>query len=165
MSAGTPAPRDGGGKTIATNRKASFDFHLLEKIEAGLELRGPEVKAIRDGLVSLNESFARIDGEQVFIYGMHVQPYKHSPVESHDPIRVRRLLLHRSEIGRLIGQVNEKGKTLVPVRLYLKHGLIKLEIALGKGKQTVDKRETIKRRTTDRETARTVAAMQKGRKG
>ena len=141
-----------------------FDYHLLEKLEAGIELRGPEVKSIRDGLVSLNESFARIDGEQIYIHVMHVQPYKHSPVEAHDPIRVRRLLLHRNESNRLIGHVTEKGKTLVPVRLYLKRGFIKIEIALGKGKQTIDKRDTIKERTTNRETARTIAAMQKGRK-
>ncbi len=164
MSAGSPAPKDGGGKSLATNRKASFDYQLLEKIETGIELLGSEVKSIRDGFVSLNESFVRIDGTQVYIYGMHVQPYKHSRVEAHDPIRVRRLLLHRNEINRLIGQVNEKGKTIVPVRLYLKRGFIKIEIALGKGKQTVDKRESIKRRTSDRETARTVAALQKGRK-
>jgi len=164
MHAGTPAPKDGGGKTIASNRKASFEYLLLEKFEAGIELRGPEVKSIRDGLVSLNESFARIDGEQIFVHGMHIQPYKHSPVESHDPIRARRLLLHRNEITRLIGQVTEKGKTLVPVRLYLKRGFIKIEIALGKGKQTIDKRETIKQRTSDRETARTIASMQKGKR-
>ena len=161
MHAGTPIPKDGGGKTIASNRKASFEYLLLEKFEAGIELRGPEVKSIRDGLVSLNESFARIDGEQIYVHGMHVQPYKHSPVETHDPIRARRVLLHRNEITRLIGQVTEKGKTLVPVRLYLKRGFIKIELALGKGKQTIDKRETIKQRTSDRETARTIATMQK----
>jgi SsrA-binding protein len=164
MNAGTPASKDGGGKTIASNRKASFDYQLLEKIEAGIELRGSEVKSIRGGFVSLNESFARIDGEQIYIHGMHVQPYTHSPVESHEPARTRRLLLHRNEITRLVGQVTEKGKTLVPVRLYLKRGFIKIELALGKGKQLIDKRETIKQRTSDRETARTIASMQKGKR-
>jgi len=160
MSDGKSSPKD-AGKTLASNRKASFNFHLLEKVEAGIELRGPEVKSIRDSLVSLNESFARIEGDQIYVYGMHVQPYSHSPVETHEPVRPRRLLLHRNEITRLIGQVTEKGKTLVPVRLYLKRGFIKLELALGKGKQLIDKRETIKRRTSERETARTIAHHQK----
>jgi len=160
MTAGSAAPRD-SGKTLASNRKASFNFHLLENIEAGIELRGPEVKSIRDGLVSLNESFARVDGGQIYIHGMHVQPYTHSRAETHDPVRPRRLLLHRHEITRLIGQITEKGKTLVPVRLYLKRGFIKLEVALGKGKHLIDKRETIKRKTTERETARTIAQHQR----
>ena len=160
MNAGKSSPAD-AGKTLASNRKASFNFHLLEKMEAGIELRGPEVKSIRDGLVSLNESFARVDGDQIYVHGMHVQPYTHSRAEAHDPVRPRRLLLHRNEMTRLIGQITEKGKTLVPVRLYLKRGFIKLEIALGKGKQLIDKRETIKQRTSDRETARTIAQYQK----
>ncbi|HMP90032.1 MAG TPA: SsrA-binding protein SmpB [Kiritimatiellia bacterium] len=158
-SAKTSSPD--AGKTIAGNRKASFNFHLLEKLEAGIELRGPEVKSIREGLVSLNESFARIEENQIYIYGMHIQPYSHSRVETHDPIRPRRLLLHRNEINRLIGQVTEKGRSLVPVRIYIKRGFIKMEIALGKGKQLIDKRETLKRRTSDRETARTIAQHQK----
>ncbi|HMO52137.1 MAG TPA: SsrA-binding protein SmpB [Kiritimatiellia bacterium] len=146
------------GKTLAGNRKASFEYHLLEKFEAGIELLGPEVKSIREGHVSLNESFARIDDGQVFVHGMHVLPYSHSRTDTHDPVRPRRLLLHRNEIARLTGQIAEKGKTLVPVRLYLKRGKIKIELALGKGKELVDKRETIKRRTAERETARAVAA-------
>jgi len=162
MNAGNPTPKD-AGKSLASNRKASFNFHLLEKFEAGIELRGPEVKSIREGHVSLNESFARIDDGQIYVYGMHVQPYSHSPVETHDPIRPRRLLLHRNEITRLIGQITEKGKTLIPVRIYLKRGFIKVEIALGKGKELIDKRETIKRKTVERETARTIALHQKKR--
>lgn len=156
MNAGTSNPRD-AGKILASNRKASFNFHLLEKFEAGIELLGAEVKSIREGHVSLNESFARVDGNQVFIYGMHVLPYKFSRAEALDPIRTRRLLLRRSEINRLIGHVAEKGQTLVPVKIYLKHGFIKIELALAKGKETADKRETIKKRTADRETARALA--------
>ncbi len=156
MTAGSSKHSDAGG-VLATNRKASFSYHLLEKFEAGIELRGAEVKSIREGKVSLNESFARLEGQQVYIYGMHVLPYVHSRLETQDPVRPRRLLLHRSEINKLTGQVAEKGRTLVPVKLYLKRGFIKLEIALGKGKELVDKRETIKRRTTERETAREVA--------
>jgi SsrA-binding protein len=158
MKADRPAPKD-AGKTLAGNRKASFNFILLDKFEAGIELLGPEVKSIREGHVSLNESFARVENVQVFIYGMHVLPYSHSRVETLDPVRPRRLLLHRNEITRLIGQVAEKGRTLIPVRLYLKRGFIKMEIALGKGKELHDKRETIKRRTSERETAREVARV------
>lgn len=157
MNAGQPKSSTTGGGVLVTNRKASFSYHLLEKFEAGIELRGAEVKSIREGHASLNESFARIEGNQVFIYGMHVLPYAHSRVETADPVRPRRLLLHRSEINKLTGNVAEKGRTLVPVKLYLKHGLIKIEIALGKGKELADKRETIKRRTADREMARAVA--------
>jgi len=160
MNAGNQSPKD-SGKNLASNRKASFNFHLLEKFEAGIELLGPEVKSIREGHVSLNESFARVDNGQIYIYGMHVQPYSHSRVDDSNPIRPRRLLLHGSEITKLIGQVAEKGRTLIPVRLYLKRGFIKLEIALGKGKELLDKRETIKRRTSERETARVIASHQK----
>lgn len=156
MSAGQEKSRSSSGP-LATNRKASFSYHLLEKFETGIELRGAEVKSIRDGKVSLNESFARIEGNQIFLHGMHVLPYPHSRLETQDPVRPRRLLLHRSEINKLIGQVAEKGRTLVPVKLYLKHGFIKLEIALGKGKELADKRETIKRRTAERETAREIS--------
>lgn len=160
MNAGNHVPKD-SGKALASNRKASFNFHLLDKFEAGIELQGPEVKSIREGHVSLNESFARIENGQIYLYGMHVQPYSHSRIEINDPIRPRRLLLHRSEITKLIGQVAEKGRTIVPVRLYLKRGFIKLELALGKGKELLDKRETIKRRTSERETARAIASHQK----
>ncbi|MGA1531301.1 MAG: SsrA-binding protein SmpB [Kiritimatiellia bacterium] len=162
MNAGQ-AKAASAGKVLASNRKASFSYQLLEKFEAGIELQGAEVKSIREGHVSLNESFARIESGQVYIHGMHVQPYTHSRSETHDPVRPRRLLLHRTEINRLTGQVAEKGRTLVPVKLYLKHGFIKIEIALGKGKELVDKRETIKRRTADRETARAIANHSRGR--
>lgn len=163
MNAGNSKSRD-AGPVFASNRKASFDFHLLEKFEAGIELLGAEVKSIREGHVSLNESFARIDGQQVYIYGMHVLPYKYSRAEALDPVRPRRLLLHRNEINRLIGHVAEKGLALVPVKLFVKHGFIKLELALGKGKQMGDKRETIKKRTADRETARAIAAHGRNKK-
>lgn len=162
MNAGQ-AKAASAGKVLAANRKASFNYQLVEKFEAGIELQGAEVKSIRNGHVSLNESFARIDAGQIYIHGMHVQPYTHSRAETHDPVRPRRLLLHKAEINRLTGQVAEKGRTLVPVKLYLKHGYIKLEIALGKGKELVDKRETIKRRTSDREMARAVAHHARGR--
>lgn len=160
MNADKAATKD-SGKTLAGNRKASFNYHLLEKFEAGIELLGPEVKSIREGHASLNESFARVENGQVYLYGMHVLPYSHSRADTHDPIRPRRLLLHQAEIAKLTGQVTEKGRTLVPVRLYLKRGFIKLEIALGKGKEQFDKRETIKRRTSERETARAIATHQK----
>ena len=161
MSAGSQHKKS-SGKPLAANRKASFNFLLLEKFEAGIQLTGAEVKSIRAGNVSLNECFARIDGGELYIHGMHVQPYSHSPVESHNPIRTRKLLLHKREITKLIGQVAEKGRTIVPVKLYLtKRGFIKMEIALGKGKQMADKRESIKKRTADREMAREVANRRK----
>lgn len=161
MSAGSSSKKD-SGKPLAANRKASFSFTLLEKFEAGIQLTGAEVKSIRAGNVSLNECYAQVQGGEIFIHGMHVQPYSHSPVESHNPVRTRKLLLHKREITKLIGQVAEKGCTIVPVKLYLtKRGFIKLQIALGKGKQTVDKRETIKKRTADREVARAIANHRK----
>lgn len=161
MNAGS-SPKKDSGKPLAANRKASFNFILLEKFEAGIQLTGAEVKSIRAGNVSLNECFAQIHNGEVFIHGMHIQPYSHSPVESHNPIRTRKLLLHKREITKLIGQVAEKGRTIVPVKLYLtKRGFIKLEIAIGKGKQTIDKRETIKKRTADREVARAIASQRK----
>ena len=156
MSAGSPEKKD-SDKSIAANRKASFNFHLLEKFEAGIQLTGPEVKSIRAGHVSLNESFARLENDQLFLHGMHVQPYSHSRVETHEPVRPRKLLLHRREIGRLVGQVAEKGMTIVPVRIYLKRGLIKVELGLCKGKREYDKREAVRKKTADREAARALA--------
>jgi len=146
------------GGTLATNRKAQRDYHILAKLEAGIELRGGEVKSIRAGDVSLNESFAAIEGGQVFLNDLHINPYACSRSESYDPVRPNRLLLHRREIQRLIGQVSIQGNTLVPLRLYLKKGRIKVELALCRGKLMGDKREALKRRTADRETAREIAS-------
>ena len=137
---------------IAENRKAYHDFHLLETFEAGVALLGTEVKAIREGRVNLRDSFARIENGEVFLYNVNISPYSHRGYADHEPLRPRKLLLHRDEIRKLIGKTVEKGMTLVPVRMYFKKGRVKLAIGLAKGKKTHDKRETLKRRDADRET-------------
>jgi SsrA-binding protein len=137
---------------IAENRKAHHDFHLLESFEAGIVLVGTEVKAIREGRVNLRDSFARVENGEVFLYNVNISPYSHRGYADHEPLRRRKLLLHREEIRKLIGKTVERGMTLVPVRLYFKNGRVKVSVSLAKGKKEFDKRETIKRRETDRET-------------
>ena len=137
---------------IAENRKAFHDFHLLETFEAGVALLGTEVKAIREGRVNLRDSFARVEDGEVFLYNVNISPYSHRGYADHEPLRRRKLLLHRDEIRKLIGKTVEKGMTLVPVRMYFKKGRVKVAVSLAKGKKEYDKRETIKRRETDRET-------------
>jgi SsrA-binding protein len=139
-------------KIIADNRKAHHDYHLLETFEAGVALLGTEVKSIREGGANLRDSFARIEAGEVWIYNVHISPYRNRGYSDHDPKRRRKLLLHRREIRKLIGKTVERGMTLVPVRMYLKNGRVKIAISLAKGKKAHDKRETIKRREADRET-------------
>jgi SsrA-binding protein len=139
-------------QNVAENRKAFHDFHILETFEAGVVLLGTEVKAIREGNVNLRDSFARVEGGEVFIYNVHITPYSHRGYSDHEPTRRRKLLLHRSEIRKLIGRTVERGMTLVPTRMYFKNGHVKVAIGLAKGKKAHDKRETIKRREADRET-------------
>jgi SsrA-binding protein len=144
--------REKAQSSVAENRKAFHDFHLMETFEAGLVLLGTEVKAIREGRVNLRDSFARVEDGEVFLYNVNISPYSHRGYADHAPLRRRKLLLHRSEIKKLIGKTVEKGMTLVPVRLYFKDGRVKVAVSLAKGKKDYDKRETIKRRETDRET-------------
>ena len=144
--------REKAKSTIAENRKAFHDFHLLETFEAGVVLLGTEVKAIREGRVNLRDSYARVEDGEVFLYNVTISPYSHRGYADHEPLRRRKLLLHRDEIRKLIGKTVEKGMTLVPVRLYFKGGKVKVAVSLAKGKKEYDKRETIKRRETDRET-------------
>ncbi len=144
--------REKAQHNIAENRKAFHDFHLLETFEAGLVLLGTEVKAIREGRVNLRDSFARVEDGEVFLYNVNISPYSHRGYADHEPLRRRKLLLHRDEIRKLIGKTVEKGMTLVPVRLYFKNGRVKVAVSLAKGKKEYDKRETIKRREVDRET-------------
>jgi SsrA-binding protein len=144
--------REKAQTSVAENRKAFHDFHLLESFEAGLVLLGTEVKAIREGRVNLRDSFARVEDGEVFLYNVHISPYSHRGYADHEPLRRRKLLLHRNEIRKLIGKTVEKGMTLVPVRLYFKNGRVKVAVSLAKGKKDYDKRETIKRRETERET-------------
>ena len=144
--------REKAQSNIAENRKAYHDFHLLESFEAGIALLGTEVKAIREGRVNLRDSFARVEGGEVFLYNVNISPYSHRGYADHEPLRRRKLLLHRDEIRKLIGKTVEKGLTLVPVRMYFKGARVKVAVSLAKGKKEYDKRETIKRRDTDRET-------------
>ena len=144
--------RERAQSSIAENRKAHHDFHLLETFEAGLVLMGTEVKAIREGHVNLRDSFARVEAGEVWVYNMHISPYSHRGYSDHEPTRRRKLLLHRQEIRKLIGKTVERGMTLVPTRLYFKEGRVKIAISLAKGKKAHDKRETVKRREADRET-------------
>ena len=143
---------------IAENRKAYHDYHILETFEAGIALLGTEVKAIREGRVNLRDSFARIDDGEVFLYNVNISPYSHRGYAEHEPLRRRKLLLHRDEIRKLIGKTVEKGMTLVALRMYFKNGRAKVAVALAKGKKEYDKRETIKRREADRETRAAVKA-------
>ena len=149
-----PKPADEKDETqpIADNRKAFHDYHILETFEAGIALLGTEVKGIREGQANLRDSFARVEGGEVWLFNVHINPYSHRGYVDHDPRRKRRLLLHKAEIRKLIGKTVEKGLTLVPTRLYFKRGKVKVALALAKGKQAHDKRETLRRREIDRET-------------
>lgn len=139
-------------KLIADNRKAGFEYHILDTWEAGIVLQGTEVKSIREGGISLRESFCKVMGGEIFLWNAHIAPYSHRGSADHEPTRTRKLLLKRQEINKLIGKTVEKGLTLVPLRMYFKKGKIKLAIALARGKNVRDKRETVRKRDADRET-------------
>jgi SsrA-binding protein len=143
---------------IAENRKALHDYHILETYEAGIVLLGTEVKSIREGRVNLRDSFARVEKGEVWLYNVNISSYSHRGYADHEPLRQRKLLMHRDEIRKLIGRTVEKGMTLVPLRLYFKSGRVKVSIGLAKGKKDYDKRETIKRREADRETRAAIKA-------
>ena len=150
------APRTTGSEAtvtpVADNRKAGFDYHLLDHFEAGIMLLGTEVKAIREGMVNLRDSYVRIEGGEAWLFKVHIGQYSHSGSATHDPERKRKLLLNATELRKLIGKTAEKGLTIVPTKLYFKNGRLKAGIALAKGKKAYDKRETIKKRDADRET-------------
>jgi SsrA-binding protein len=150
--------REKAQRVIADNRKAFHDYHVLDTWEAGVVLLGTEVKAIREGRVNLRDSFARLDRGEVWLMNVHISPYSHTGYAHHDERRQRKLLLNRYEINKLAGRVQEKGLTLVPLQMYLKNGRVKVMLALVKGKQAHDKRETIRRREVDRETRAAVKA-------
>lgn len=141
-------------KTVATNRKARHEYYLLETLEAGLELRGSEIKSIRAGQISLAEAYVQVDGRQAWLMDAHVAPYEQASRFNHDPRRPRRLLLHSSEIRRLWDAVRQKGVTIVPLQVYLKEGKAKLEIAVAKGKKLYDKRAAMAERDAKREIER-----------
>lgn len=138
-------------KLIANNKKAYHDYFIEETYEAGIALHGTEVKSMRQGKCSIKESFIRIENGEVFVYGMHVSPYEKGNIFNKDPLRVKKLLLHRQEIGRLSGKVAEKGLTLVPLQVYFKEGKVKVEIGLARGKKLYDKRQDIAKKDQRRE--------------
>ena len=141
-------------KLVANNKKAYHDYFIEEKYEAGLVLHGTEVKSLRMGKCSIKESFIRIEQGEVFVYGMHVSPYEKGNIFNKDPLRVKKLLLHKYEINKLEGKIKEKGYTLVPLQVYFKEGKVKVEIGLARGKKLYDKRETIAKKDARREAER-----------
>lgn len=150
--------REKAQRVIADNRKAFHDYAVLETYEAGVALLGTEVKSIREGRVNLRDSYARIERGEIWLLNVHVGPYSHTGYAGHDDRRQRKLLLHAHEIRKLTGRVAERGLTLVPLQMYFKNGRVKVQLALVKGKQAHDKRETIRRREIDRETRAAVKA-------
>lgn len=141
-------------KLVANNKKAYHDYFIEDKYEAGIELFGTEVKSIRMGKCSIKESFIKIENGQVYVYGMHVSPYEKGNIFNKDPLRIRKLLLHRAEIRRLLSKIKEKGYTLVPLKVYFKGSLVKVEMGLARGKKLYDKREDIAKKDARREIER-----------
>lgn len=139
-----------GTKLIASNKRARHEYFIEDTLEAGIVLTGTEVKSIRQGKVNIKESYASIENGEVFITGMHISPYEQGNIHNVDPIRKRKLLLHRREIRKLIGETQQKGFTLVPLSIYLKDGLVKVELALAKGKKLFDKRQTMAKKDAER---------------
>lgn len=142
------------GKMIANNKKAYHDYFILEKYEAGISLHGTEVKSLRMGKCSIKESFIRIENGEMFIYGMHISPYEKGNIFNKDPLRVRKLLLHKGEINKMLGKTKEKGIAIVPLKVYFKGSLVKVEIGLVKGKKLYDKRQDIAKKDQKREAQR-----------
>jgi len=138
-------------KVVATNRKARHDYFLLDTLEAGIVLQGSEIKSIRAGQISLKEAYIRLDGEQAWLVNAHVAPYNPASRENHDPLRDKKLLLHKKEIKKLWDEVRQKGTTIIPLRVYLSKGRAKVEIAVAKGKRKYDKRQDLKKRDAQRE--------------
>ena len=141
-------------KLVANNKKAYHDYFIEEKIECGIALHGTEVKSLRMGKCSIKESFIRVENGEVYIYGMHISPYEKGNIFNKDPLRVKKLLLHKQEINKLLGKIKEKGYTLVPLQVYFKDGKAKVEIGLARGKKLYDKREDIAKKDARRETER-----------
>ena len=143
-----------GNRMIANNKKAYHDYFIEETYEAGIALHGTEVKSLRMGKCSIKESFVRIENEEVYIYGMHISPYEKGNIFNRDPLRVKKLLLHKSEIRKMKGKIAEKGYTLVPLKVYFNRSLVKVEIGLAKGKKLYDKRQDIAKKDQRREAER-----------
>ncbi len=152
-----PKGAEQGQRVVATNRRARFDYEILERLEAGIVLTGSEVKSLRQGRASLSEAFARVDGGELWLENLHIPPYEQGDKRGYDPRRRRKLLLHRREIDRLVGTSAEKGLALVPVRVYFSHGLAKVEIGVGRGKRAYEKRQATLEREHRREMERAVS--------
>ena len=146
--------KEKGSRLIANNKKAYHDYFIEETNEAGIALHGTEVKSLRMGKCSIKESFVRIENEEVYIYGMHISPYEKGNIFNRDPLRVKKLLLHKSEIRKMKGKIAEKGYTLVPLKVYFNRSLVKVEIGLAKGKKLYDKRQDIAKKDQRREAER-----------
>lgn len=151
----------GMGKQVAQNKKAYHDYFIEETYEAGIVLKGTEIKAIRAARLNLKDAHARIQNGEMYLYNMHISPYEQGNIHNHDPLRVRKLLLHRREINKLIGETKEVGYTLVPLKVYLKNGFAKVLIGLGKGKKQYDKREDLKKKEAKRDIERAFRDRQK----
>ncbi len=153
------APKDDASavKVVAQNRRAWHDYFVEERVEAGLALTGTEIKSIREGRVNLREAYALIDSGEAWLHGLHIAPYAHGNRYNHDPTRTRKLLLHRQEIDRLAGRVRQSGYTLIPLQLHLRNGRAKIELGLGRGKRSYDKRQSIARRDAQREIDRALS--------
>jgi len=143
-----------GKKIVCTNRKAHRDYFFLDRYEAGMVLTGTEVKSLREGKANLKDGYAQIEGEELFLYSMHISPYTHGNIANHDPTRTRKLLMHKKEIRRLIGKIQEKGLALIPISVYFVRGHAKVELALAKGKRQYDKRQDLKKKEQEREIAK-----------
>jgi len=141
-------------KVVSTNRKAFHDYLIFDKYDAGIVLTGTEIKSIRKGMFNLKDSFAKIEDSEIFLYNMHISPYEHGNRFNHEPERVRKLLLKRQEILKILGKIKKENYTIVPLELYLSHGFAKIEIGLAKGKKLYDKRESIAKKTQERDIAR-----------
>jgi SsrA-binding protein len=141
-------------RDLATNKKAFFDYEIIESFEAGIVLLGTEVKSVKEGKINLKDSYVKIMNGEVFLINCHISEYKYGNITNHDPTRSRKLLLKKTQIGKLAGKTKEKGFALIPLKVYKKNNLIKIEIALAKGKKNYDKRETLKRKDIDREIRR-----------
>jgi SsrA-binding protein len=153
----SPRASVAGQRTVATNRRALRDYEILERLEAGIALTGSEVKSLRGGKGSLTESFARVRDGEVWLENMHIPPYEQGERRRYDPLRARKLLLHRGEIARLIGKSAERGLSLVPMRVYFAHGLAKVELGLGRGKREYEKRQSVAEREAQREIERAMS--------
>ncbi|MFZ2657565.1 MAG: SsrA-binding protein SmpB [Victivallales bacterium] len=145
-------------KILAENRKAFHDYHILDRFEAGIELKGTEVKSCRARTISLNDSYARTEDYELFLYNSHIAVYEHGNIFNHEPLRKRKLLLHKREIRKLVQATREKGNTIIPLKVYLKNGKVKVEIAVAKGKTHGDKRETLKKKQSDMEMKRAISS-------